>query len=185
MLLADAAPTAVSMFEIFPPAIVRRSAVHDKPLTQFPFMQDDTSTWEKQAVLRLLAEIAGLPDDWDGEGAPAIPAHTIHVAEAFVAGLRGVHMPTLLPHPRGTVTIEWESERGSACLEIGRDRFSFYARPKDGVPSLLDGESGDLSKRTEFVAALVGGIVYPVKPMASARVALHEGVGQHDERYPA
>ncbi len=67
-----------------------------------------------------LDELKSLPAGWDGEGAEPISAVTLQMAQ--VVGVRLLDRtppPEITPNAGDTLTLEWESDAGSALLEIG------------------------------------------------------------------
>lgn len=95
---------------------------------------------------QLLDEIAALPRNWDGYGAPAMTGEICATAKAAVSGLlRHVPLPEITPNSNDTISLEWEATRGVAHLEIGTEQFSFFLKAHGGVPVYLQGAIQELS----------------------------------------
>ena len=80
-----------------------------------------------------LTELKSLPAGWDGEGAE--PISTVTLQKAQSVGLRllvGTFPPEITPNAGDTLTFEWESDVGSALLEIGHTTYSFLMKTKSG-----------------------------------------------------
>lgn len=93
-----------------------------------------------------IEKLAAMPANWDGEGALQICEEAKGNAKATVdAVFPNVPSPEIIPNPNGTISFEWESEKGKAHLEIGRTQFSFYIKPRQGEPLLLDGKIEQIS----------------------------------------
>jgi hypothetical protein len=80
-----------------------------------------------------LAELKSLPAGWDGEGAEPISAVTLKMAQDVGVRLLGrTPPPEITPNGGDTLTFEWESDAGSALLEIGHTTYSFLMKTKSG-----------------------------------------------------
>lgn len=80
-----------------------------------------------------LAELKSLPAGWDGEGAEPISAVTLQMAQLVgVRLLDRTPPPEITPNAGDTLTLEWESDAGSALLEIGHTTYSFLMKTKSG-----------------------------------------------------
>jgi hypothetical protein len=100
----------------------------------------DSSQWIEASATEQLDAIASLVDDWDGYGGAAIDAATIAAGKAFLSQL--IELPhSVLPNASGTLSLEWDSHMGRAHLEIGTEKFSFYAAPRLGPPTFLSGDA--------------------------------------------
>jgi hypothetical protein len=117
---------------------------------------------ELRAAEQAIAAFQGLGDDWDGYGALAIDATTISNALLAVHILvRLVAMPDITPNPNGTLSFEWETSSGLAHLEIGKTKYSFYARPFASRPIIGDGLTAQLTMALSPIAGVVRAVVYP------------------------
>lgn len=95
-----------------------------------------------------LAELKSLPNGWDGEGAEPISNVTSQKAQSV--GLRlleWTHPPEITPNAGDTLTFEWESDVGSALLEIGHVTYSFLMKTKSGKRTT---DMGPLSNTTDI-----------------------------------
>src|SRR5262245_20964910 len=91
---------------------------------------DSQYSSELDAAESTLRDFATLGPDWDGDGALSINPTVISNATAIARALGSAFpMPDINPNPNGTISFEWESGSGIAHLEMGKTRFSFYARP--------------------------------------------------------
>lgn len=103
-------------------------------------------------------ELAALPEDWDGYGAPRISTETAkNTVGALKVLLAKAPAPDIMPNPNGTLSLEWESLKGVADLEIGRTRFSFYIKPSVGVPILKDGLADNIDRD---IGELIGSVLF-------------------------
>jgi len=97
--------------------------------------------------------------NWDGYGALPIADETKKNALGALNHLEILTCaPEITSNPNGTLSFEWESNRGFGQLEIGRTRYSFYVQPHNGV-SVLD--SGDASEVNSAIGLLVDALLYP------------------------
>jgi hypothetical protein len=102
--------------------------------------------------------------NWDGYGALPIGDETKKNALGALNHLETLTCaPEITSNPNGTLSFEWESNRGFGQLEIGRTRYSFYVQPQSGSPLL---NSGDASEVSSAVGLLVDALLYP-KPSYS------------------
>jgi hypothetical protein len=114
---------------------------------------------EQEQALATLMEFEDLAPNWDGYGALPVARETIgNCREALLLLLRHTIAPDITPNPNGTIGFEWNSADGEAHLEIGRTRFSFFAKPRGGRPILADGVVGAINNE---LASLVAAIVFP------------------------
>lgn len=95
-----------------------------------------------------IESIAGLRENWDGCGALQVAERTVRNAKAVLAGvMRDSPLPDIFPNPNGTISMEWETERGVANLEIGRSRYSFFLTPTAGPATYAQGDIDDFFER--------------------------------------
>jgi hypothetical protein len=123
---------------------------------------------EIEAVRKAIEDLAYVEPNWDGYDALAISAETKRNALNAQRTLETVAPPpSVIPNSNGTLSFEWETERGIGHLEIGRTRYSFYVRPTIARvnaantyanPILSD---GDVDKIAGFLGTIVDGILYP------------------------
>ena len=95
-----------------------------------------------------LAELKSLPAGWDGEGAE--PISTLTLQKAQDVGLRLLDRtlpPEIIPNVGDTLTFEWESDTGSALLEVGHTTYSFLMKTKSGKRMT---DMGSLSNTTDI-----------------------------------
>lgn len=102
--------------------------------------------WESAAREDNLSMIAALPDDWDGCGSASVSRQAIIHSRAILSTLSaaGSAPDQILPSPAGTVLFDWETDFGTAHLELGKSTFGFYTSPTVGRPIMNGGEIDDL-----------------------------------------
>jgi hypothetical protein len=89
---------------------------------------------EYSAARDAVEHMAFAEENWDGCGAVPINFQTKVTAKVALAQLEAaVPAPQVTPNSNGTLSFEWETDRGAAHLEIGRTRYSFYVKPVVGV----------------------------------------------------
>jgi hypothetical protein len=100
---------------------------------------------ERQSAIAAIQSMKSLRENWDGYGAASIPAHISNTAATFVSSL-AAHIPTpeVSANSNGTISLEWENERGRAHLEIGITKYSLYFRRPQGIPLYRDGFVNEL-----------------------------------------
>ncbi|WP_321964199.1 hypothetical protein [Paraburkholderia sp. J7] len=103
----------------------------------------------------LIDEYGQLRENWDGYDADPISEDACAAAKEFLQSLpSNFASPDLCPNPGGTISMEWASGNGTAQVEFGRSKFSFYLRRK-GAPTLYHrGEAKSASTVYAFLAVL-------------------------------
>ncbi|MFZ4625484.1 MAG: hypothetical protein ACOYNF_14770 [Rhodoferax sp.] len=97
------------------------------------------------AALTTIDELAHLPMDWDGYGALPIHPYTADNAATVIRRLLAhTTAPDITPNANGTLSLEWESSGGSAHLEIGMTRYSFYIKPNNSQTIYRDGMTNEI-----------------------------------------
>lgn len=95
---------------------------------------------------RQLSEFAELKEDWDGEGAYPIHRRTIDNSKIIIESLyRSLQHADISPNNNGTISFEWSSKSGRSHLEIGKDEYSFYLKPKIGNTIYAQGKTSEWS----------------------------------------
>jgi hypothetical protein len=122
-----------------------------------------------------IAEIARMPDNWDGYGALTIKAATRRNAiSALRSVLISAPIPDITPNPNGTISFEWETDLGFAGLEIGQTRISFFCKTKSADPILMDASADDVFIATVKIGELVFRSLFPLEqaaePITSVRL---------------
>lgn len=122
----------------------------------------------KSTTARLFAaefaidQLGRMSPDWDGYGALPLAAETIQNAKATLPYVqRSSPIPDITPNPNGTLSFEWENERGVAHLEIGRTRISFYLKPSTGAPIFGQANIEGLPTLCLWIDQLVLNYLYP------------------------
>jgi len=87
----------------------------------------------KSKTIEMIEELENLSANWDGYQALPIHPDAIRAAKGLVDSLP-THFVTadVCPNPNGTVSLEWQNDKGRAHLEIGKTRYSFYIKPVFG-----------------------------------------------------
>ncbi len=114
----------------------------------------------------ILEELRDMPDNWDGYGAVHMHERIIDRAKSVVERLNT--LPTdIVPHPAGTVMLEWETPQGRCYLEVGLTVYNFYAKRRGGEAFAHVGPSeqlDDLEKLGEFSKRVRALAKYPSMP---------------------
>ena len=109
-------------------------------------------------------QLCGLQADWDGYG--GLPMSTATKYNSL-ASLRGILLhapsPDITPNPNGTLSFEWETNRGSAHLEIGQSRLSFYLSPAVGEPVFIEASAADTLLTSINIGILVSANLFPLR----------------------
>lgn len=100
----------------------------------FVFAVKERATVLNQELSResvgLLEEIRALGDNWDGYDAIAVSQSAADAAMSVLRTFASIlPSPDISPNPHGTISLEWESERGLAHMEVGSATFSLFVRP--------------------------------------------------------
>ncbi len=116
--------------------VQRGCAVHTSSESSF----SSSVGTEKANAVGAIGRLGLLEEDWDGYGATPITVeaqqNAITAIESFPEDLP---MPEIDPNPNGTISFDWASPLGSAYLEMGNTRFSFYVKWHHGKPILANG----------------------------------------------
>jgi hypothetical protein len=105
-------------------------------------------------VLNDLERLNELPMGWDGYDALQIPTECIDMAKGLLRLLpSGLASPEVVPNPNGTISLEWENEKGRAHLEVGSLRYSFYVKPLYSQTVPICGENEHLLSQIPPVLA--------------------------------
>lgn len=125
--------------------------------------------------------LATLQDNWDGYGAIRIDGDTIKNTKAALASiLRAAPAPEIAPNPNGTISLEWETQRGTAHLEIGKTRFGFYLKPVGEQGSVFD---GDPRGALDGLGAVIAAVLFPPVKSAVAITKLAYTAGNEQRGY--
>jgi len=111
------------------------------PTCVLPIKQCFPQRFAEYAVARNSVEqMAFEEENWDGYGAFPVTFQTKTNAKVALIQLEpGAPAPQVTPNPNGTFSFEWETNHGTAHLEIGRTRYSFYVKPIVGQPYFARG----------------------------------------------
>lgn len=98
---------------------------------------------DRSAAASKLDTIANLGQGWDGYEGDELSAACLARARAIIAALPAwVPSPVLFPNPNGTLTLEWESEKGELSVEVGDKAFSSVL-DTGGAPRFAQGSLGE------------------------------------------
>jgi hypothetical protein len=121
-----------------------------------------------------IQQLGRLSFNWDGFGAIPIRELTQDNAIAAVnAFLLWTPSPLISPNPNGTISMEWETDAGTAQLEVGQSRYSVFIDPKYGEPILRDGSADQIAFDLGF---MVAALLFPPAPGTSARTTIESDV---------
>ncbi|MFW7343545.1 hypothetical protein V0R37_18630 [Pollutimonas sp. H1-120] len=127
---------------------------------------------ERRRALRFLQELGDLPDNWDGEGAADIADDILSRSAKILMEIN--QLPTdIVPHPAGTVMLEWETWLGRAYIEIGSSRYNIYVKPRYARPRALVGDVTQLdgpSALVDFLEAVSSATEFPSAPPELTRL---------------
>ncbi|MGE8361880.1 hypothetical protein [Pseudomonas sp.] len=95
----------------------------------------------------VISSFGALGENWDGYGAIPVNPQTVENSKS-AANLLFAELPVadIFPNPNGTITFEWDTDKGIANLEIGESRYSFYIETKDGDFYPLSGEARNITR---------------------------------------
>jgi hypothetical protein len=123
--------------------------------------------FERQHAISQLEEFSDLEDGWAGPGSLAPTKQILETAKsiALVPGFVSL-LPDISAMPNGTIAFDWETEEGSANLEIGVDSFSFYL-DRDGSFFPLSGSSRMIPAFQ--VGQIISQVLTPVRVITHTR----------------
>ena len=136
---------------------------------------------EEVTALQMIDELGKLGADWDGYGGLPIDKLTIaNSSEALVRLMRsGARGPDIAPNPNGTISFEWMTVHGSAHLEVGMTRYSFFLQAASARPFVTDGPAGHVP--TELGTAIAAIVFPPVRSVAAIHRLIY--TAGHDRTY--
>ena len=101
-------------------------------------------------VRKRLAEFATLTMNWDGAGAEPLSELTLANARNTALLLsEKTRFPEITPNAGDTIAFEWESDAGSALMEIGHVTYSFWMKTRSGERAT---DTGKLASKADIVA---------------------------------
>lgn len=170
-MTADLPHSAVQfMFVNTPPAFI--ASYYERPMQRasnklslgVPHQYRGAMRAELPVAEAMIDDIALMQDNWDGYGAIQIEQATKKNAKNALKKLHTVSpIPDITPNPNGTISLAWESAEGFGHLEIGRTKFSFYIKPRSGLPILADGDAEDID---EDIGTWVSNMLFPLQHSA-------------------
>ena len=125
---------------------------------------------------QMLEEMARLPDNWDGYGGLPISKGAVANARAALSSLlAAVPLPDITPNPNGTISMEWETERGVAHLEVGATRFSFFLQPRVGGSTYAAGLASSIP--VQSLGALIASALFSIEASQLAVTSYRFAIG--------
>jgi len=117
-------------------------------------------------------EYAQMPEGWDGDGASKFSAEatnrTKHALDVLSWQLPA---PEIAPNANGTFSLEWETNAGTANIEIGRTRYAGYISTPGAPTRYFDEANKDVDfALAAVVAALLFRSLEPSKPITHIEV---------------
>jgi len=129
--------------------------------------------YEYPAALEAIEEAAYSVANWDGFGALPISSETKKNAIGAVNSLMAVApTPEINPNPNGTLSFQWETVEGTAHMEIGQTKYSFYVSPRVGNAILFEGDVGSIHR---IHGGLVASILFPPTSSAATMTPVRYG----------
>lgn len=96
-----------------------------------------------EPTIALIHDLRTLPDGWDGAGSISVSSeaitHACHVVRQLCAA--PILCPAVSARPQGTIVLTWDTDQGSAIVEIGPDVLSAHVQ-SDAEPSRYVFEDG-------------------------------------------
>jgi hypothetical protein len=144
------------------------SLIEEQPFNHAFSWVHPFSTSEELSLLAVseneIEELSKLRANWDGYGGVPISEYTKYNS---MAALRGILLsaphPDITPNPNGTLSFEWETQRGVAHLEVGQTRMSFYIKSLVGEPIFIDSSTSDMLLNSIRIGLLVSGYLFPLQ----------------------
>lgn len=162
------------------PGQEQRSAYFSYPLENagdYSFTMPFSFKVEQVSAFQTIDNFGKLDEGWDGYGASRINQLTCRNARQFLNTLPNDHpFPELTPNPNGTISMDWETEYGNACLEIGKTRYSFYIKQHFGKPILRDREAREMGRD---IADLIKITLYPAPHYATTLTRIVYDASMH------
>ncbi len=83
-------------------------------------------------------------DNWDGYGGIPTEESCYKNVELFLNAADNFPEADIYPNPNGTISIEWENQKGEVYLEIGNTRFILIISQTDEKNSEMAGTNSEL-----------------------------------------
>jgi hypothetical protein len=110
----------------------------------------DRGLLPEAGLRKRLTELRTLSRNWDGEGADVLSELTLKNARNVALLLaRCTRFPDITPNAGDIITFEWETESGSALMEVGHSTYSFLMKTKAGKRST---DTGNLDHKDDIAA---------------------------------
>jgi hypothetical protein len=115
--------------------------------------------YEYPVALDAIEQAAMSQPNWDGFGALPINTETKNNAINAINSIMAVApAPEINPNPNGTLSFQWGTPEGTAHMEIGQTRYSFYVSPRVGEAILFEGDVGSVHR---LHGGLVASLLFP------------------------
>ena len=100
----------------------------------------------RSSVLERLDELERLEAGWDGYGADPIDSACLDNVRAIIERLFSLQapQPDVTPTTYGTISLDWEIDGTTLCVEVGNERYSAFLEMADGE---LETEEGVVSRQ--------------------------------------
>lgn len=122
-------------------------------------------------VKRNITELGTLCKNWDGYG--ALPIHEQTRRNAIAAAdqiLQWAPSPAdVAPNSNGTISLEWATDFGTAQLEIGLTRCSFYIDRRGNASFFWDGSADQIAPQ---LGLMISSTLFPPTPGAAATTVI-------------
>jgi hypothetical protein len=144
------------------------SIIEERPLNPAyswvrPFLDSEKLSLLSNAENQI-EELSRLEENWDGYGGIPIKESTkLHSLAALRGILLAAPNPEITPNPNGTLSFEWETQRGVAHLEIGQTKMSFYLKPRVGDAIFIDANASDMLLNSIKIGILVSAHLFPLQ----------------------
>jgi hypothetical protein len=123
--------------------------------------------FDLEEAKRDITELGALGENWDGYGAIPIQGRTRRnaIAAADQILLWAPFPSDIAPNPNGTISLEWGTEFGTAQLEIGLTRCSFYMDRRGGASFFWDGSTDQIAPQ---LGVIISSTLFPPTPGTAA-----------------
>jgi hypothetical protein len=131
------------------------SSGSDSPI-EFEMFDSHIYVDHLQALKNQIDSFTELEANWDGYDGVALLETISTKAKQFIALLDDIYIDKitdLYPNTHGTITIDWDNEKGEKLsLEIGENNHSYFIDKIDSKPSFFNAQ--DLPNLEEFSSHL-------------------------------
>lgn len=152
------------------------SSMHNLGSSAFTLLKESAfallKEHEVERIKNYIKSLRNLEDGWDGYDAVKISQKTIdNASKIFSEILAKGPIANVTPNSHDTISFEWENNQGSAHLELGIEKYSFYIDIKNHAPLFDDGNLEDISdKVVELLEATLFKIYEPSNSITRIRI---------------